>query len=198
MAPRPLEHAALLRQELEVLDSEFERLDSWGHQLAHRLACGGRLLTAGNGGSAAEAQHLAAELVGRYQLERPPLSAISLLENHSVNSAIGNDFGGDSVFARQVMAHGRADDVLICLSTSGRSRNLIEAAKAARERRIATWALTGPGPNPLAEAADEAICIPATRTSTVQEVHLVAVHSLCASVEHHLAQPGAAIGGDSQ
>ncbi|CAL9339189.1 D-sedoheptulose-7-phosphate isomerase [Streptomyces sp. enrichment culture] len=151
----------------------------WGSRLAVVLQGGGRLLAAGNGGSAAQAQHLTAELVGRYRRERPAYSAISLHAETSSLTAIGNDYGFDQVYARQVAAHGRPGDVLLLLSTSGRSGNLIAAAATARSAGVRVWALTGPAPNPLAEAAHEALCVDAASTATVQETHLVAVHVLC-------------------
>src|SRR3954454_22386309 len=126
------------------------RLARWGGQLAWHLGRGGRLLVAGNGGSAAEAQHLAAELVGRLRGERMPLSAIALTPDSSAVTAIGNDYGFEEIFARQVRAHGRPGDVLMLMSTSGRSPNLLAAAHAARESGLRSWALSGPGPNPLA------------------------------------------------
>src|SRR3954471_21670988 len=119
-------------------------LARWGGQLAWHLGRGGRLLVAGNGGSAAEAQHLAAELVGRLRGERIPLSAIALTADSSALTAISNDYGFDEVFARQVRGHGRPGDVLIVMSTSGRSPNLLAAADAAAEVGIRTWAFTGP------------------------------------------------------
>jgi D-sedoheptulose 7-phosphate isomerase len=143
-------------------------------------------LVAGNGGSAAEAQHLAAELVGRLRGERIPLSAIALTADTSALTAISNDYGYEEVFARQVRGHGRAGDILIALSTSGRSPNLLAAVRAARETGLRTWALTGPGPNPLAEAADESLCCPAADSQVVQELHLISVHVLCEHVDHTL------------
>jgi D-sedoheptulose 7-phosphate isomerase len=154
-------------------------LAQWGDRLAEVLPAGGRLLAAGNGGSAAQAQHLTAELVGRYQRERPPYSALSLHAETSSLTAIGNDYGFEQVFARQVAAHGRAGDLLVLLSTSGRSANLLSAAMTARSAGLTVWAMTGPAPNPLAEAADEALCVDGATTATVQEAHLVAVHLLC-------------------
>nr|WP_233158076.1 SIS domain-containing protein [Actinokineospora bangkokensis] len=159
----------------------------WGAHLAARLDSGGRLLAAGNGGSAAEAQHLTAELVGRFDHDRRPFSAIALHGDTSSLTAIGNDYGYAEVFARQVRAHARPGDVLVLLSTSGRSENLLRAADTARQVGAVTWALTGPGPNPLAAAADEAVCV-SGGTTTVQEAHLVLVHLLCASFEHALAE----------
>jgi D-sedoheptulose 7-phosphate isomerase len=156
---------------------------SWGERLARVLAGGGRLLAAGNGGSAAQAQHLTAELVGRYRDDRPPFSAIALHADTSSTTAIANDYGVDEVFARQVRAHGREGDVLMLLSTSGASANLLSAAEAGREAGMSVWALTGPAPNPLAAGSDESLCVQAGSTATVQELHLVAVHMVCAAFD---------------
>lgn len=177
------EHVAALMRCLTVLEADLDRVDAWGRQLAAVLLAGGRLLVAGNGGSAAQAQHLTAELVGRYRDERVPLSAIALHADTSSVTAIVNDYGADEVFARQVRAHGRAGDVLLLLSTSGRSRNLLAAAFAARDRGVTPWALTGRRPNPLADLADDALCVDAPATATVQEVHQVVVHLLCGAVD---------------
>jgi phosphoheptose isomerase len=155
----------------------------WGSTLAVTLDRGHRLLTAGNGGSAAQAQHLSAELVGRFRTERRPLSAIPLHADTSSLTAIGNDYGATEAYARQVEAHGRRGDVLLLLSTSGRSPNLLEAARRARLGRIAVWALTGPEPNPLAEAADRHISVDCPDTAVVQEVHLVAAHLICEAID---------------
>jgi len=163
-----------------------ERLARWGAELAQHLGTGGRLLVAGNGGSAAEAQHLAAELVGRLRDERIPLSAIALTCESAAVTAIGNDYGFDEVFARQVRAHGRPGDVLILLSTSGRSPNLIAAAHAAREVGVRTWAMVGKGPSPLAEVCDEALCCPADDSQVVQELHLISVHVMCEYLDREL------------
>lgn len=161
-------------------------LEAWGAHLARHLGRGGRLLVAGNGGSAAEAQHLAAELVGRLRDERMPLSAIALTPDSSAVTAISNDYGFDEVFARQVRAHGRPGDVLIALSTSGRSPNLLAAVAAAKDLGLHTWALTGEAPNPLAAACDEALCCPSPDSQVVQELHLVAVHVMCTYLDRHL------------
>ncbi|MFI8206606.1 SIS domain-containing protein [Streptomyces sp. NPDC085937] len=167
------------------------RIADWGGRLATVLAGGGRLLAAGNGGSAAQAQHLTAELVGRYRRERRAYSALALHAETSSVTAIGNDYGFDHVYARQVDAHGRPGDVLMLLSTSGRSSNLIAAAVAARRAGLQVWALTGPGPNPLMEAADEALCVTAASSATVQETHLVAVHLLCECFDAAVSAPPA-------
>ena len=174
-------HVRALLDALPALDTD--RLDAWGVHLASVLVGGGRLLCAGNGGSAAQAQHLTAELVGRYRDDRPALSAIALHAETSAVTAISNDYGYDSVFSRQVQAHGRPGDVFLGLSTSGRSANVLAAMEAAREGGLTVWALTGTGPNAMTELADDAIAVAAPATATVQEVHQVAVHLVCAAVD---------------
>jgi D-sedoheptulose 7-phosphate isomerase len=175
-------HLDRLAGAVDLLRAESVKLVHWGERLADVFARGGRLLVAGNGGSAAEAQHLAAELVGRLRDDRPAYAAIALNAETSSLTAISNDYGYERVFARQVEAHGRPGDVLVLLSTSGRSPNLLAAADTARERDLTAWALTGRLPNPLAMRCDEAVALP-TDPQTVQELHLVAVHVLCAQVE---------------
>ncbi|MFJ5862283.1 SIS domain-containing protein [Pseudarthrobacter sp. NPDC092439] len=172
---------------LESLRSQSGRLAAWGMELAQRLMRGQRLLAAGNGGSAAEAQHLTAELVGRFDGDRVPFSAISLHAESSAVTAIANDYGYDDVFARQVRAHGRSGDVLILLSTSGRSPNLLRAAEAASRLNISTWALTGSGPNPLADACEQAVMIDALNANA-QEGHLIALHALCRAFDLEVAR----------
>ena len=179
------DHVASLTSALRQLTGAVDTLDRWGRLLADVL-CGesrGRLLAAGNGGSAAQAQHLTAELVGRYRADRPPFSAICLTAETSSLTAIANDYPSDELFARQVEAHGRAGDVLVLLSTSGRSPNIVAAARRARECGVTALAMTGPAPNALAAAADEAVCIDSPWTATVQECHLVALHLVCAAFD---------------
>jgi D-sedoheptulose 7-phosphate isomerase len=171
---------------LERVQPAAARLPEWGAQLARVLAGGGRLLACGNGGSAAEAQHLTAELVGRFKDEREPLSAIALHADTSAATAIVNDYGVEELFARGVRAHGRPGDVLVALSTSGTSRNVLAAVKAAQEIGVTTWSLTGPAPNPLVAMSDDAIAVEAESTATVQEVHLVLVHGLCTALDEVL------------
>jgi len=183
-------HLDELDAPLAALREQAPRIDAWGRRIARVLMAGGRLLAAGNGGSAAQAQHLTAELVGRYRDDRPPLSAVALCAETSSLTAIGNDYGVADVFARQVLAHGRPGDVLVVLSTSGRSPNVIAAATAADERQMRTLALTGPGGNPLAEACDDALCVASRHTPTVQEIHLIAIHLLCAAVDEELEAAG--------
>lgn len=182
-------HFAALERALDQIGRVAPTVDGWGRHLAGVLLGGGRLLACGNGGSAAEAQHLTAELVGRYRDERMPLSAIALHAETSALTAVANDYGEDQMFARGVRAHGRPGDVLIALSTSGMSRNVLCAAKAAAEVGIRTWALTGPSPNPLAALCDDSICVEAPSAATVQEIHLLLVHALCLAVDSALLYP---------
>lgn len=187
MTGRPLrtgsDHIEALRDALTTFADSSDQLSSWGGELAHRLTGGARLLAAGNGGSAAQAQHLTAELVGRYRDDRRGLSAIALHADTSSLTAVGNDYGFEQIFARQVEAHGRAGDVLIVLSTSGASPNVIAAAEAGRRCGLSTWAVTGPAPNELARRCDQAVCVQAPSAATVQELHLVAVHMICAELD---------------
>ncbi len=178
-------HCQALQDALVSLrEHGLEQVAQWGRHLAATLPVGGRLLAAGNGGSAAQAQHLTAELVGRYQRERPAYSAIALHADTSSLTAIGNDYGFEELYARQVAAHGRPGDVLLLMSTSGRSPNLLAAADTGRAAGLRVWAMTGPRPNPLAFRADEALCIGSGSTATVQESHLVALHLLCETFDH--------------
>jgi len=179
-------HVASLSAALPAFASCVDVVDDWGVRLAERLRAGGRLLAAGNGGSAAQAQHLTAELVGRFRQDRAPMSAICLSAETSSLTAIVNDYPPEELFARQVEAHARRDDVVVLLSTSGRSPNVVAAAERARAVGARTWALTGPRPNPLAEVADEVCAVESDYPATVQELHLVAVHVLCAAVDRAL------------
>ena len=176
-----------LRALLSV-EGDAERISSWGDRLAEVLLNGGRLLAAGNGGSAAQAQHLTAELVGRYREEWPPMSAIALHSETSALTAIANDYGYEETVARQVRAHGRRGDVLLLLSTSGDSPNLLAAARAARALGLETWALTGPQPNKLQSLCSDAIAVRYGSAAIVQEIHLVIVHMLCNAVDAQVAR----------
>ncbi|KZS83359.1 MULTISPECIES: D-sedoheptulose-7-phosphate isomerase [Mycobacterium] len=176
-------HFDALRDAVGRTSAQAPRLRRWGRQLAGVLSGGGRLLACGNGGSAAEAQHLTAELVGRFRDERIPLSAIALHADTSALTAIANDYGEEEVFARGVRAHGRRGDVLVALSTSGSSRNVLAAVKAAHDLDMLTWGLTGPAPNVLASMCHDAVTVDAPTTATVQEIHLLLVHALCMAVD---------------
>jgi len=176
-------HLEALAGALAALEPEVDRIDAWGRHLAGVLPGGGRLLAVGNGGSAAQAQHLTCELVGRYRDDRPAFSALALCTEGSSLTSISNDYGADEAFARQVRAHGRPGDVFVALSTSGRSPNVLAAAEVARGCGMTTWALTGRRPNPLAGLCDDVVCVDAPATATVQEAHLVLIHLLCAAFD---------------
>jgi D-sedoheptulose 7-phosphate isomerase len=180
-------HLDQLVEPLAALYSETDRLDRWGRELARVLSAGGRLLAVGNGGSACQAQHLTAEIVGRYRDDRPPYSALALCAETSALTAIGNDYGFEELFARQVRGHGREGDVLLALSTSGRSANIVSAVEAGNDAGLLTLALTGPGPNAVVDAADDAVCIDTPHTATVQELHLMAIHLVCAAFDQEIA-----------
>ena len=184
--PAGRRHLEQLAAPLAALAIDAPRLELWGRRLAAVLVAGGRLLAVGNGGSAAQAQHLTSELVGRYRDDRPPFSAIALCTEGSALTAIGNDYGADEVFARQVRGHGRPGDVLVALSTSGFSSNVLAAVEAADRSGLTTWALTGRPGNPLAERCHDALCVDAPETATVQEIHLIAIHLICAAVDQAL------------
>jgi D-sedoheptulose 7-phosphate isomerase len=153
------------------------------------LSEGGKVVLFGNGGSAADATHLAAELVGRYMVERDPLPALSLTDNASSLSAIGNDYGYDDVFARQVRALGRPGDVAVGLSTSGRSENVVRGLRAAGRLGLRTVAMTGEAGGRLGAISDLCLRVPATSTARIQECHMVIGHTVCEIVERALARP---------
>jgi D-sedoheptulose 7-phosphate isomerase len=157
--------------------------------MVEALRSGGTVLLCGNGGSASDAQHIAAELAGRLGRERPGMAAVALTVNPSVLTALSNDYGYERVFSRQVEALGRPGDVLVGLSTSGSSPNVVEALRTARARGLATVALTGESGGPVADAADVAIRAPSTRTQRVQELHIAFGHTLCTLIEDRV-HPG--------
>jgi D-sedoheptulose 7-phosphate isomerase len=156
------------------------------------LACvtsGGKVLACGNGGSAADAQHFSAEFVGRFERERPELGAIALTTDSSILTAIGNDYDFDRIFAKQVRALGQSGDVLLALSTSGNSANVLAAIEAAHEREMTVVALTGRGGGKMAgvlRETDVHICVPHERTARIQEVHILVLHCICDGVDAQL------------
>jgi len=151
---------------------------------------GGKLLAFGNGGSAADAQHLCAELAGRYERERPALPALALTANTSDLTAIGNDYGFERVFARLVEAHGAAGDAAVALSTSGNSPNVLAGVEVARERGLLTIGLAGRGGGKLAGRVDVPIVVPSDRTARIQECHIAIVHVLCELLDEALFPSG--------
>lgn len=161
--------------------------------MATRLARGNKILFCGNGGSAADAQHLAAEFVNRFVLDRPPLPAIALTTDTSIITAIGNDFGYDQVFSKQVRALGKPKDILVGISTSGNSENVVKAFEAARENAVTTIGLTGKDGGKMAELSDVLINVPENSTALVQEIHITVGHLLCGLVDYFLFENAAAL-----
>jgi D-sedoheptulose 7-phosphate isomerase len=150
------------------------------------LANDGKILACGNGGSAADAQHFIAELVGRFERDRLPLAGITLNTDTSILTAVGNDYGFDSIFERQVNALGRPGDVLVAISTSGNSPNIIRSIEAAHDREMSVIALTGKGGgkiNELLQETDIHLCVPHDRTMRIQEVHIMLLHALCDGID---------------
>jgi D-sedoheptulose 7-phosphate isomerase len=153
------------------------------------VTSGGKVLACGNGGSAADAQHFAAEFVGRYERERPELGAIALTTDSSIITAIANDYSFNEIFSKQVRALGAAGDVLLAISTSGNSANIIAAIEAAHTREMTVVALTGKGGGKigaLLRETDVHICVPHDRTARIQEVHLLTLHCICDGVDTQL------------
>ena len=152
------------------------------------LRGGGKVLLAGNGGSAADAQHLAAEFLSRFLVNRRPLPAIALTTDTSVLTAIGNDYGFEQVFERQVRGLGRAGDVFVAISTSGSSPNVIRALKAAREMNVVTVGFSSTAETEMRGLCQHFLAVPSSETAIIQQVHMVAGHAICALIERALAQ----------
>lgn len=159
------------------------------HALVGCITAGGKVLACGNGGSAADAQHFAAEFVGRFERERPPLAALALTTDSSILTAIGNDYDFEQIFAKQVHALGHPGDVLLAISTSGNSANVLAAVAAARAKEMTVIAMTGRGGGRMKDLLGETdvhICVPHDRTARIQEVHLLTLHCLCDAVDLQL------------
>ena len=189
----PQDWQTRIAAEIATIAANFARLAAQAPSIAaaaeamiKSLRAGGKIMLCGNGGSAADAQHLAAELVGRYLKDRAPLAALALTVDTSALTAIANDYAFEEVFARQVTGLGRPGDLLLALSTSGDSANVLAAVAAAKAKGIATIALTGVGGGRLAPLADLAIRVPAARSNAVQELHIAVGHILCGIVEDAL------------
>lgn len=187
-------HAALVAAHLERHQAAFSDMArhlpliaEMARLICDRLAAGGKVLVCGNGGSAADSQHFAAELIGRFATERRALAAIALSTDTSALTSIGNDYGFEHVFARQIEALGQAGDVLVAISTSGNSPNVAAAARAARARSMAVIGLTGAKDNLLRQISDLCFQAPAAETARIQEAHIFAIHCICAIVDQSFA-----------
>lgn len=167
-------------------------MDLWREvgEAARMISCtlqdGGKVMVCGNGGSAADAQHMAAELAGRFKIDRAPQAAIALTTDTSIITAVANDYGYADIFSRQVRGLGRPGDVLVAISTSGNSPNVLEATKAAREVGVHTIGLTGTTGAKLVDVSDVALVVPSADTARIQEAHELLVHVICEAVELHL------------
>lgn len=191
---RVLDHAragARLRE--DFFEEHADLIVDTARTLAVCLARGGKILFCGNGGSAADAQHLAAEFVNRFVIDRPPLPAIALTTDSSILTSIGNDFSFDEVFSKQVLALGSPGDILVGISTSGNSENVVRALRAAREKSVLSIALTGRQGGKMAELADILINVQEETTALVQEIHITAGHLLCGLVDYYLFQNALAL-----
>jgi D-sedoheptulose 7-phosphate isomerase len=182
--PRPDAYFARVASNFQALQTLSPIIERAAQTLAGIIRQGNKVMLCGNGGSAADAQHLAAELMGRYLKERNPMPAIALTTDTSALTAIGNDYGFADVFVRQLRGLGMKGDGLIAISTSGNSENVVRAVTAAKAIGIATIALTGQSGGKLGELADIAICVPAAQTNHIQEMHIAIGHYLCGFVEH--------------
>jgi len=170
----------------QVLKELVPKIESAARMLIMALKAGNKILLCGNGGSAADSQHLATEIVSRYKKDRKPLAAIALSTDTSILTAVGNDYGFEYIFARQVEALGKKGDVLIGISTSGESKNVVEAMKAARSLGLRTIGLLGCAGGSIGEAVDLAIVVPCKNTPRIQEAHITIGHILCDLIEREL------------
>jgi D-sedoheptulose 7-phosphate isomerase len=183
---REFEQSIAVKQ--AILDSSdlMQQVKTVGDLLIDRYEAGNKLLVAGNGGSAADAQHLAAEFVSRFNIDRPGLPALALTTDTSILTAVGNDYGYDQLFRRQLEANGVAGDVFLGISTSGNSPNVLEALAVCRDKGITAIGLTGESGGKMRDACDYCLCMPSADTPRIQEAHILVGHTLCAMVEASL------------
>jgi D-sedoheptulose 7-phosphate isomerase len=182
-------HLALSREALERASGDAGLLDTArkiAEVIANALRAGNKLLIAGNGGSAADAQHIAAEIVGRYKKDRPAFAAIALTTDSSALTAISNDYGFEQVFSRQVDGLGKRGDVLLVLSTSGRSANILAALNAARSQGLVTVGFTGAKGSALGASCDHLLVAPSEDTAVIQQIHMAFAHGICEVIEQAL------------
>ena len=190
-APQPGKIMAIWEEHLEVakaLSGLAAAVSDAVDIIFDSLAAGGRLFTAGNGGSAADAQHIAAELTGRFRRDRRPWPAMALHANASALTAIGNDYGYDQVFARELSAHARPGDVLLAISTSGNSPNILRAIEAARRNKVKVIGLTGGGGGEMRDVCDICLSVPSPSTPRIQEMHIMIYHAICELLEERLVE----------
>ena len=181
----------IIEEKIEILnelkDSQYiQTVNIAINEIVNSLRQGGKILLAGNGGSAADAQHFAGEIVGRFMMERRAMPALSLCVDPSVMTCIGNDYGYDEIFSRQVEGLGNKGDFLIVISTSGNSQNLINAVQAAKEKKIKTLGLLGKDGGKLKDLCDYALIVPSNSTPRIQEIHTFTVHIICENIEKNI------------
>ena len=174
-----------IRVKEETLKVNLDSILKSVEEITHSLKSGGKIMFMGNGGSAADSQHIAAEFIGRFQKERKSLAAIALTTDSSILTALGNDYAFDIVFARQIEGLGRRGDVVVGISTSGNSKNVIEGVKKAKAMGIKTISLTGCGGGKLVELCDINLIVPSNKTARIQESHMCLYHTICELVENH-------------
>ena len=183
----PLESLLELgRLALDAADSLNEPVQRASSLLVNCLRRSGKILICGNGGSAADAQHFASEIVGRFLFDRPALPAVTLSADTSVMTSVANDYGYEAVFSRQVEALGDEGDILVGFTTSGGSPNILRAIEAARAKKMKTIAMVGPETNPVLDACDLCIAIPSQSTPRIQEMHTAILHAICEIVEKEI------------
>lgn len=177
------EHLKAHKDALVELTKAIGIVEQVGKKIISTFERGNKLLIAGNGGSASDAQHFAAELVGRFKAERTGLPAIALTTDTSILTAVGNDYGYENIFSRQVMALGDEGDLFIGISTSGRSANILEAFKACKQKRVGTICLTGNGNKEIDSLVDKTLRIESNDTAIIQEMHITLIHMLCSLMD---------------